>query len=69
VAPDALAALMEYGWPGNVRELRNMIERAVVVNDDEVLAVGSFPPPIRPAEPAGPGGQGRWDTLQNLTLD
>ena len=51
LAPDTLAALMEYGWPGNVRELRNMIERAVVVNDGDVLALSSFPPPIRPAEP------------------
>jgi transcriptional regulator with GAF, ATPase, and Fis domain len=69
LAPDALAALMDYGWPGNVRELRNMIERAVVVNDGDVLALGSFPPPIRPEEPAGPAGQARWETLQNLTLD
>jgi two-component system, NtrC family, response regulator AtoC len=70
LAPDTLAALMEYGWPGNVRELRNMIERAVVVNDGDVLTLSSFPPPIRPAElPAGAAGQGRWDTLQSLSLD
>jgi two-component system, NtrC family, response regulator AtoC len=67
-APDALAALMEYAWPGNVRELRNMIERAVVVNDGDSLALSSFPPPIRPAEPPA-GSAARWDTLQNLTLD
>jgi DNA-binding NtrC family response regulator len=70
LAPDALAALMEYGWPGNVRELRNMIERAVVINDGDVLALSSFPPPIRPVEPpGGAAGTGRWETLQNLTLD
>jgi two-component system response regulator AtoC len=70
LAPDTLAALMEYGWPGNVRELRNMIERAVVVNDGDTLTLGSFPPPIRPSE-APAGTAGRWDTLQNqnLTLD
>ncbi len=68
LAPDALAALMEYGWPGNVRELRNMIERAAVVNDGDVLALSSFPPPIRPAEPIA-GTAARWDNLQNLTLD
>jgi two-component system response regulator AtoC len=67
LAPDTLAALMEYGWPGNVRELRNMIERAAVVNEGDVLALSSFPPPIRPADP--PAGTARWDTLQNLTLD
>jgi two-component system, NtrC family, response regulator AtoC len=70
LAPDALAALMEHGWPGNIRELRNMIERAVVVNEGDVLTLASFPPPIRPADPtAAGGGTGRWDTLQNLTLD
>jgi two-component system response regulator AtoC len=69
LAPDALAALVEYSWPGNVRELRNMIERAVVVNDGDVLALGSFPPPLRPSEPLAPPGQGRWEALQNLTLD
>ena len=70
LAPETLAALMAYAWPGNVRELRNMVERAVVVNDGDVLALSSFPPPIRPAESIdSPAGQGRWDTLQNLTLD
>ncbi|HLF15065.1 MAG TPA: sigma-54 dependent transcriptional regulator [Bacteroidota bacterium] len=28
---------MEYPWPGNVRELRNVLERAVLLNDAEVL--------------------------------
>ncbi len=69
LAPDTLAALMEYGWPGNVRELRNMIERAVVVNDGDVLTVSSFPAPIRPVEAPGGPGAGRWDTLQDLSLD
>jgi transcriptional regulator with GAF, ATPase, and Fis domain len=68
LAPDTLAALMEYGWPGNVRELRNMIERAAVVNDGDVLALSSFPPPIRPSEPPA-GAAARWEALQNLTLD
>ena len=69
LAPDTLAALMEYGWPGNVRELRNMVERAVVVNDGDVLALASFPPPIRPSEPSAGDGAGRWDAMQNLSLD
>jgi two-component system response regulator AtoC len=67
LAPDALAALMEYGWPGNVRELRNVIERAVVVNDADVLALDSFPSPIKPSEASG--ATTRWETLQDLSLD
>jgi len=33
----ALALLRRYDWPGNVRELRNVIERAVVMTDREVI--------------------------------
>jgi len=39
VAPDALAALADYGWPGNVRELRNVIYESLVRkrSGDELL--------------------------------
>jgi DNA-binding NtrC family response regulator len=43
LAPAALQALVRYPWPGNVRELENVIERAVIVARDEVIAdVGGF---------------------------
>ncbi len=29
--------LLEYAWPGNVRELRNVIERAVIMESDDVI--------------------------------
>jgi DNA-binding NtrC family response regulator len=32
-----LDALVGYAWPGNIRELRNVIERAVLLGDDELL--------------------------------
>jgi formate hydrogenlyase transcriptional activator len=38
VPPATMGALIEYGWPGNVRELQNLIERAVIRSDNEVLA-------------------------------
>jgi formate hydrogenlyase transcriptional activator len=34
-----LKALQEYEWPGNVRELQNVIERAVILSEDDTLAV------------------------------
>jgi formate hydrogenlyase transcriptional activator len=34
-----LKAFQEYAWPGNVRELQNVIERAVILSEDENLAV------------------------------
>ena len=30
-------ALLNYSWPGNVRELKNVIERAVILSQDEHL--------------------------------
>jgi formate hydrogenlyase transcriptional activator len=32
--------LRAYPWPGNIRELQNVVERAVIVSDTEVLTVG-----------------------------
>ncbi|MBI9100819.1 MAG: sigma 54-interacting transcriptional regulator [Spirochaetales bacterium] len=34
-SPEALDRLMTYNWPGNVRELENVVERAVVICDEE----------------------------------
>ena len=37
--PEAMERLMRYPWPGNVRELENVIERTVVMIDDEMVRV------------------------------
>jgi two-component system response regulator HydG len=37
LSPDALRALQEYPWPGNVRELRNVIERAILLAEGNVI--------------------------------
>ncbi len=34
---EALDALMSYAWPGNVRELENVIERSVVICDEDFI--------------------------------
>ncbi|MCG8636554.1 MAG: sigma 54-interacting transcriptional regulator [Desulfobacterales bacterium] len=38
-APETLPGLMEYPWPGNVRELKNVIERALILNNGEDLVI------------------------------
>ena len=35
----SLELLQSYLWPGNIRELQNVIERAVIVSENEVLAI------------------------------
>ncbi len=41
---NALDTLMGYAWPGNIRELQNLIERAVILTNSDVLQL----PPLRP---------------------
>jgi DNA-binding NtrC family response regulator len=43
VSPAAMNLLLAYDWPGNVRELSNVLERAVVLNADDVLDVSALP--------------------------
>ena len=42
VSSRALELLMDYDWPGNVRELENVIERAIVLRQDEMLLARSI---------------------------
>jgi len=35
--PEAMEKMMKYPWPGNIRELENVIERTVVMIDDEMV--------------------------------
>lgn len=40
---EAMDALARHHWPGNVRELENVIERAVVLDHDELLHTDDLP--------------------------
>ena len=48
--PEVIKSLSEYSFPGNVRELENVIERMVVLSDENSLTVDDIPEYIR--EPA-----------------
>ena len=43
----ALEILMKYDWPGNVRELENVIERATVLCQDDVIGIDDLALPLR----------------------
>jgi len=43
LAPDLQQRLLAHSWPGNVRELRNLIERAVILEEGPELAGVPFP--------------------------
>jgi two-component system, NtrC family, response regulator AtoC len=42
ISPEAIERLYRYPFPGNVRELRNLIERAVILCDGDVLTPAEF---------------------------
>jgi len=41
ISGETLELLQSYPWPGNIRELQNVVERAVIVSDGDVLTVDS----------------------------
>jgi DNA-binding NtrC family response regulator len=43
ITPEALAAFRGYDWPGNVRELRNVIERAMILEDGDEITTKYLP--------------------------
>lgn len=66
---DAIAQLSHYQWPGNVRELRNVLERAVLMNETQRLEADHIakvlPRPASAAEAAHTSGA-QFGTLRPL---
>ena len=46
ISPQAERLIVGYHWPGNIRELKNVIERAIILGNEETLAVDHLPPEI-----------------------
>jgi two-component system response regulator PilR (NtrC family) len=51
ISSSAMANLINFDWKGQVRELENIIERAVLLGDDEYINVNDLPGNIQKAEP------------------
>ena len=47
LSDNVLQVLKDYSWPGNVRELENVIQRAVVMTEGEVIDVPDLPANMR----------------------
>ena len=43
IIPAAMEMLMKHNWPGNVRELENTIERAMILEEGEMITLKSLP--------------------------
>lgn len=49
VDSEAMQMLMSYGWPGNIRELANVLERAQILAENNVITVDDLPDTLRTA--------------------
>ena len=50
ISDRSLELLQLYSWPGNVRELQNIVERALIVDQDGLLGIDDLPSEFRGAE-------------------
>jgi DNA-binding NtrC family response regulator len=81
LAPDVREIFLGYAWPGNVRELRNVIERALILEDAELVTTEYLPRDLtgatgrethaRASSFVGSDGSGHVFTLppEGLSLD
>jgi Nif-specific regulatory protein len=64
ISTPAIDMLSAYHWPGNVRELENVIERAVLVSENNVLNGHDLPPTLQMKDAAQQGM--RNDSFESL---
>ena len=73
IQPDALKCLENYEWPGNIRELENTIERAVVLETEDLIGISNLPEEIfqapSPADNLIPSIEGDNPIDLEMTLD
>jgi two-component system, NtrC family, response regulator HydG len=48
VDPEAQRRLLGYEWPGNIRELQNVLERAMLLAEQDVIGHEHLPPEVHP---------------------
>jgi DNA-binding NtrC family response regulator len=63
LAPEALEALMRHSFPGNVRELQNIIERAYIMADGDILQLSDLP--LQPRQEVKPRLDSFVTSLEN----
>jgi transcriptional regulator with PAS, ATPase and Fis domain len=68
IAPATFACLQQYAFPGNVRELRNILERATLLADDDLILPKHLPPEVCNTE-SNPIEKSPLDTDDILPLE
>jgi two-component system response regulator HydG len=76
VDPEAQRRLLAYDWPGNIRELQNVLERAMLLAEQDVIGPEHLPPEVRaprgtvaPPPPAAEPAAGPLRSLDEVDRD
>jgi DNA-binding NtrC family response regulator len=69
VSQEALSCLMAYDWPGNVRELESVIERALLLGEDEEVQPRDLPAAVRAGRTGRKGAPGLELPDSGIDLD
>ena len=68
ISPEAEELLVAYRWPGNIRELRNVIERIVVLENDEIVRTEHLPAEILHIKEKAPASPSSGLTIPDAGL-
>ncbi|MGA3171080.1 MAG: sigma-54 dependent transcriptional regulator [Chthoniobacteraceae bacterium] len=63
--PEAAGALEKHPWPGNLRELRNVIERAVILSNGELIGINDLSENVQPSSEMRLGGRFTLEAIEN----
>ncbi len=75
VSPEVADIFRHYTWPGNVRELRNVIERVMILEDEDLVTTSWLPRGVapevqfatQPQEPIATGAKAAAQSVQKAT--
>jgi DNA-binding NtrC family response regulator len=67
-SPEIQKYMLSYHWPGNIRELRNMVERAALFSDGEIIGMDGFLAGETAPRPEEGGEKGIMSSIEGMTL-
>ncbi|WP_261305523.1 sigma-54 interaction domain-containing protein [Paenibacillus andongensis] len=52
LSPEVILALSNYSWPGNIQELKNVIERCIILSDEDLISLEHLPAALQEQQPS-----------------
>jgi DNA-binding NtrC family response regulator len=65
---ECIEIFMDYDWPGNVRELKNVVERCIVLSEDDKVNLDAIPSRIHHSENIYPVGNSSQNNILQIPI-